>query len=360
MADLTIEPEPWGDPETLRALEAASANGLPVRSVALYARWWQLETWLRELVYVELRARDGRKWVDSVKTAIGRQNQDAAFTHMSSADSANPLAYLDYSQLLQVIDADWDLFKYALLNEPSWEGRQEELKRIRHRIGHMRRPHPDDLGRLEQTLRDLEGGTFVALASYNRERYLTPKQYSDPVTKGWVAGKHPTAMRLIAHAERQYDTSFELTYSLRPWAEPVGEAGPDGHPGAIWKAHFTIGGSRRFNLTGFWRDFVRTQAEPYLLHALVDGPWSLTCTFAAVDGGESVANSIGTVFDCLVTNARRVDEVIEGDEVAEWNRRAQGLDYRVLVSSGWEIVSNETVPISLFGAGGGTTVVPSR
>src|SRR4051794_32495751 len=120
MADFTIEPEPWGDPETLRALEAASADGLPLRSVSLYARWWQLETWLRELVYVELRARDGQKWVDSVRAAIGRQYQDAAFTHMSSADSANPLAYLDYSQLIQVIDADWDLFSYAVLNKPSW------------------------------------------------------------------------------------------------------------------------------------------------------------------------------------------------------------------------------------------------
>ena len=65
-------------------------------------------------------------------------------------------------------------------------------------------------------------------------------------------------------------------------------------------------------------------------------------------------------FAACATNARRVEEVMDGEEVAEWNRKAQGLDYRVLVSSGWEIVSNDTVPISLFGAGGGTTVARTR
>lgn len=355
MADFTIKPEPWGDTETLSTLEAATASGLPLRSVSLYARWWQLETWLRELVYVELRARDGQNWAEAVKGALGRQNQDAAFTHMSNADTANPLAYLDYSQLVQVIDANWKLFNYALLNKPSWDGRQEELKRIRHRIGHMRRPHDDDLSRLEQTLRDLERGTFLALSSYNRERYQWEQKHVDPVTRGWIDGNHPTAMRLIKHAERQYDTSLEVTYSIRPWAEPLGEAGPEGHPGAIWKASFTIGGSRQLNMGGFWRDFVQSQAQPYLMHALVDGPWSLTCTFAAVEGGESISHAIGTAFDCLITNARRVNEMIDG---AEWNRRAQGLDYRVLVSSGWGLVSNDTVPICIFGAGGGTTVAP--
>jgi hypothetical protein len=34
--------------------------------------------------------------------------------------------------------------------------------RIRHRIGHVRRPHDDDLNRVEQALRDLEHGAFVA------------------------------------------------------------------------------------------------------------------------------------------------------------------------------------------------------
>lgn len=38
-----------------RALEA-TAWELPRRVLATYARLWQLETWLRQMVYVELRA----------------------------------------------------------------------------------------------------------------------------------------------------------------------------------------------------------------------------------------------------------------------------------------------------------------
>lgn len=130
-----------GDGVSDRALRAATVGdtgGLPARSVALYARWWQLETWLRELVYVELRALFGRAWGDAVAAATGRQTQDAAFTHMAGADSDNPLAYLDYSQLIEIVGRHWDQFEYALLRRSSWEGRQEELLRIRHRIGHLR------------------------------------------------------------------------------------------------------------------------------------------------------------------------------------------------------------------------------
>ena len=88
---------------------------------------------------------------------------------MSSTDNGNPLAYLDYSQLLTVIAEHDDQLRYALLEFMSWDGQQEELKQIRHRIGHMRKPHPDDLGRLEQTLPDLKRGAFIACASYNKQ-----------------------------------------------------------------------------------------------------------------------------------------------------------------------------------------------
>lgn len=61
---MSVTDELW--PENLplqpgRALEATVGHWLPPESLALYARWWQLETWLRQLAYVELRARDGRQ-----------------------------------------------------------------------------------------------------------------------------------------------------------------------------------------------------------------------------------------------------------------------------------------------------------
>jgi hypothetical protein len=49
---------------TRRSPEPLKLPGCPPRLRALYARWWQLETWLRELAYVELRALLGTRWVE--------------------------------------------------------------------------------------------------------------------------------------------------------------------------------------------------------------------------------------------------------------------------------------------------------
>ena len=45
-----------------RSLSTAIAHGVPPLSIAFYSRWWQLETWLRWLVYTELSAAHGRQW----------------------------------------------------------------------------------------------------------------------------------------------------------------------------------------------------------------------------------------------------------------------------------------------------------
>ena len=344
------DPEPsWtSDSASDRALRAATvgAGVLPARSVALYARWWQLETWLRELIYVELRALYGSSWGDAVKVATGRQTQDAAFTHMASADSNNPLAYLDYSQLLQVIAAHWDQFGYALIRRPSWEAHQEELTRIRHRISHMRRSHPDDLSRLEQTLRDLERGSFLALASYNDKRTPGRIDPSDPVAVGWLGSQHDDARRLIGHARGQYDTSLLLRKSRRPWSRE--DLDEPARPGQFWHADFILRG-RHVDARQLWRYDYMVEVRPLLLHMLADNPWRVEFTFAAVDDGQAVADAIGKVFDAvlLVSSSGPLSE----EQERRWEHRVKSSpDFRLLSGTGWNIVDETTVPISLFGA----------
>ena len=72
----------------------------------------------------------------AVKAANVRLEQDAVYTHMAGPDSDNPLAYLDYSQVVELIERLWDQIGYALFERASWQGHQVDLKRIRHRIGH--------------------------------------------------------------------------------------------------------------------------------------------------------------------------------------------------------------------------------
>lgn len=40
----------------LSALVRAVTAGVPAEALGFFARWWQLENWLRLLVYLELRA----------------------------------------------------------------------------------------------------------------------------------------------------------------------------------------------------------------------------------------------------------------------------------------------------------------
>ncbi|ABW12083.1 hypothetical protein Franean1_2654 [Parafrankia sp. EAN1pec] len=358
--DLNNEDEPskpWADSDTLFAVETAvRTGGLPARSLALYARWWQLETWLRELAYVELRACYGALWADQVKAATGRQSQDAAFTHMLGADNENPLAYLDYSKLVEVIGNNWNLFEYALIERRSWDGRQEELKRIRHRIAHMRRPHDDDLSRIEQTLRDLERGTFIALASYNKRFPPNGDKHSDPVTRGWILDEHPIARQLVQHAERQYETRLLVHTSRRPWA--TWPSSFERAEGVLWHVGFYMR-ARSINLRRLWNDGAVVVVRPLLVHVLSDNPWGVEFTFAAADDPNEISDAIGDIFEAVLGNSQYNNATDDFKARQDrWIRNSSNVDYRVLTNTGWNIVSESTVPISAFGAGGGVTSAP--
>jgi hypothetical protein len=203
-----IEPEDdrnWNGvaPDVQRAIQAAWAYGMPPQASALYGRWWQLESWLRSLLYVELRASFGGTWADALpKISESRQQGDTEFRYMATPDAQNRLAYADASALFKVTLENWDLFENALLSKNVWTGRIEELRAIRNRIGHCRRPHSDDLGRLEQTLRDLNGGALAATSAFNRQ-WIANENWKDAVVDGWLRHQHATAVRLIKHAELQ-------------------------------------------------------------------------------------------------------------------------------------------------------------
>lgn len=349
----TAPEPPWLDASSEVALRAAVPQHMSSTSSALYARWWQLETWLRELAYVELRALRGAAWTTSVKVANPRLAQDAAFTHMAGPDSENPLAYLDYSQLIEVIENNWPHFQYALLEPRAWQGRQDELKRIRHRIGHLRRPHPDDLTRLELTLRDLERGAFIALASYNDTDEPDLVKHQDPITEGWIRQRHPIAQRLINHARREYDTFLLVRFSRRPWAPPSNDLA--GASGVIWHAEFVMREGRGIDLAELWQYDMMESVRPLLLHVVSDYPGRVRFTFSAVDDAQQISDAIGKLFDIVLLVSRRFDW--ERFDMDEWTHTGRSLDYRVQAGTGWATVDETTLPNSYFGAGGG---VPTR
>ena len=347
-------PEPWLDESSEIALRAAVAANMPPAALALYGRWWQLETWLRELVYVELRANFGVSWVSALN--LDAPAEPEAVSHMSGPDDPNPLAHLDYGDLLAVIDDHWDLLAYALIDRDAWRGRQSELMQIRSRIGCLRQPHTDDLNRLEQTLRDLERGAFIAYASYNDHRSPDPEVHTDPVTRGWIACEHDAAQRLYEHVDRQYG-GLRVRMSRRPWATRPVQLGDTGIPGILWHADVYLR-DRSVDPAAIWADTHGKGIRDLLVHLRVDDPHHAGFTFSAADDAHTVADAIGRAFDAVLETARpRTRDDEEG--YARFQRRARRLDHRVQSGTGWTIVNESTIPISNFGSGGGVSALPA-
>lgn len=284
------------------ARQAVSGGGVPVAAVACYARWWQLETYVREVVYTELRTKFGARWLEEVgEGALNRAKADQVNRYMASADAEDLLTYADAGLLFRVIDRHWDLFEPVLLPLVRWQGQIDTLGPVRHRIAHCRRPHPDDVSRIEQALRDLEGGARTFYSSYaDTAHRLSDRE--DPLVDAWVNRCHEAAARLVEHCENNYDTRFQMGYSVRPWAEdPAPKAEVCGREGVIWHATWFVG-SREISPERLWKR-LRPRTKDLTLHLFVE-EMGLTATFGGLEPPAEVADAIGDVFDTLIVTSR--------------------------------------------------------
>lgn len=342
---------PWQalDKDTRWSLASAWRSGFPPEAAALYGRWWQLETWLRELIYVEQSALSGRAWIHSLpSSAAKRERSDAAQGYMATPDAQARLAYLDVSPLFGLLTDDWDRYADSLIDRPVWEGRVIELRKIRHRIGHCRRPHSDDLTRLEQTLRDLDAGAFRAVSAYNRQQ-VPSKTRTDPLDEAWSGG-HPDARRLLKHAESNYGVFFSLRYSKRPWAQDLPAAAAiSGEAGYLWHARFIVTDGRPVDLRRLWSDDYLDPVREQMVFLTINDPYGLEVSFAAIDDPSTTADAIGRLFDAVLTSPAS-SRVANQAFTDRWARDHSDLDARVQVQTAWSIVDDTTTPITMFGA----------
>jgi hypothetical protein len=330
--------------------------GVPGYASALHARWWQLETWLRSLAYVELRSKFGSDWTKQVsEKALRYAKNEARLAYMPSPDAELVLAYLDVYDLFDLIDERWELFEASLIDKDVWRGRAKELRQIRHRIAHCRRPHVDDLSRVEQCMRDLEQGAFKAVTSFNRKT-VPKEELDDPVVAAWVRCEHSDAQRLVMHAERNYNVYFRLTFSRRPWADEYHRGTRiSGRPGFLWHAIFDLHGDG-FEVKNLWNsdEMNRPRTRSSIIYLCTDSPASIDISFAAIDDPQTIADSIGDSFDAVLNASRygwREGSLEEGFD--KWAERARNLDPRVKVLTAWS-VNESTTPITLFRTGSGS------
>lgn len=96
--EVTVRRSAWSSlPTSVRgSLTSSWSMGVPGYASALHARWWQLETWLRSLAYVELRSKFGSSWTGRIsQKALRYAQNEARLAYMPSPDAELLLAYLD-------------------------------------------------------------------------------------------------------------------------------------------------------------------------------------------------------------------------------------------------------------------------
>ena len=339
-------PTRWLHEPVRSSLRRALGAGVPAPFVATAARWWQLETWLRLLTYVELRSELGRLWLtafDSETLEQARQRRGVDPT--DSADGGSLHAYLDLESLLEVVVARWHLFAPAVgLTEQVWSRRLEELRRIGGRVTQCRPVPLHVLGRVEQTLRDLEGGARRALLAYNRRHDLDPK-LPDPVVMDWLRGGHRRSP--VIEEARRKRIHFQLGYSLRPWAKyqvgtsVSGTCGALFELGAVLEEHYVPPAA-------YWRSSGVQASLSEVVHVVVPSPQLVRVTFPAVDNAGAVSAAIGRCFESVLDAARAVGT--GGDSTyEEWDAKSNDLDSRLDVN-GLLALMQEDAPFSVFSA----------
>jgi SAV2148-like HEPN len=199
---------------------------LPPRTLESYAHLWQFETWLRRLVYVQLRALDGDAWESKIKAgkAQGPKAYDKRMTHMPTPEDG-VLSFIQLSELQRVVADQWPRFEAYLPPRTIWDAKLEEVMAIRHRIAHFRSLHRDDLERVRQFLRDIDNGFWRFCTNYNNAHAVLP-QSCDPVVAHFLpfdlfawTEVSPKQWARVGHADPSERFSMTVEVLAMPWAK---------------------------------------------------------------------------------------------------------------------------------------------
>ncbi len=282
------------------------AREVPERALRLYARLWQFETWLRTIVYVELRALLGDGWSASLPRDTRPFDADKRLTHMPTREM-NALSYAQLGQLMTLIGQHWDCFAPYLPPQTLWEAKLKEVLQIRHRIAHFRAGHADDHARVLQLLRDVDRGFWTFCTSYNDGRPVLPPD-RDPVTKHFLAFDplpwgdfEPNQWARIGVVDRSEVVNVQVNVLRRPWAGDVDAV--DGAPGRLYDIQLRAGDRRVFDYRSILERTKPTHDR--LVHVTLDTGDAIRLTIPAVLGSNDVIELVETWLGAARHNVRR-------------------------------------------------------
>ncbi|MGQ5765100.1 Swt1 family HEPN domain-containing protein [Serratia sp. IR-2025] len=283
------------------------------RSIILYARLWQFEKWLREMVYIELKAKKGRNWFNFNKTKSTYET-DKSLTHIPAAND-NPLSFTTFPELIRLIKNNWDLFSEYLPPKYIWEAKLEEVVLIRNRVAHFRNGHRDDIDRLLQLMKDVDSGFWKFCTDYNDlhpilppERDVVAKKYAnlDPFsfkeidTNEWARfGSAPQGLRYIV----------SINSSRRRWAEKSVEI--TGTQGYIYDVNIILRDNWKFKYSELLTATSKFKAD--VIHICLDAlSNTFRVTIPAVIGADEVCGIVDSLIN-ITENSITVHHPINSD-----------------------------------------------
>jgi hypothetical protein len=253
-------------------------RGIREESIVGYARLYQLETWLRELVYLETKAHFGPQWWAQADAAIARSktpgmpaekslSRDKKHPHMATPEN-DPLWFLSFEALLKIIFDDqlWPLFECYLTTKELLQAKFSEILPIRNRIGHNRPLHEDDLDRLRRILRDLDQGFWRFCTSFNDTQPFISKLGEDVV---YTHFKERTGFDYVEVGPNQFalvgstigmSQNLRVEYGYRP------SAASKNFPEKGRTYHFTYSCNVRDRR---WMDYRRILEQTQRFHSMI-------------------------------------------------------------------------------------------
>ena len=283
-----------------------AASRVSPERISTYAKLWQLETWLRTMVYVELRGCYGDSWHTRLKgSPQNSYKHDKNLTHMPTRETL-PTSYMQLRDLLETIKCEWPLFENYLPPQKIWEAKLLEVMQIRHRVAHFRIGHRHDASRLDQLLRDVDQGFWDFCTSYNAGSAVLPAS-RDPVTEHFLhldalpwREIEPGHWARIGTVDPNIIVSVSVDAPCRPWLKSALTGQISGKAGYFYDATLVARRNRAFDYS---RLLDRTErVHPHVCHICLDShASSLRVTIPAVLGEKVIIGILESFVDVAMS-----------------------------------------------------------
>lgn len=329
-----LEEEHTTEPSIERSPEDSIWPPLPPGRLDCYVRLWQLEQWLRELVYVELKSRYGPGWAKHiVRPGHRAQQADSRLTHMPTRERG-PLSYITFDALIKTVSKHRRLYAPYLPVRSIWDARLEEVAQIRNRVAHFRHGHDTDLQRVNQLLNDIDQGIWRFCTSYNDAHPIFPPE-RDKVAREFIqldpfpwTETHDGALARAGSAPRDMVMSVSIEMLRRPWLKSKRPAQIAGKYGYLYDVNLHARQHRAFDYTNFLEN---TKAlHPFICHIILDsGGGTIRVTIPAVLGASAIVDAIRRIIEMAQYALRPSHPVLETGTVslvAKWPEYVLGPD----------------------------------